>query len=94
MTQLNQFKSDSKTISFDYVSNDCSDRGLSKRIDRLLANIKLTRDSRLSVPISSKKNQAFRLQVLQYLHNPDLGHYLEDEFYLDARLEDNQLVVG
>jgi hypothetical protein len=46
------------------------------------------------VPISSKKNQAFRLQVLQYLHNPDLGHYLEDEFYLDARLEDNQLVVG
>jgi len=34
------------------------------------------------------------VQVLKYMHNPDMGHFLEAEFLLNAKVENNSLIIG
>ena len=95
MTKLSdKFKASSKTISFDDIKTNCKDRVLDRKICSLLKDKKLTAKSKIKIPLKTVKSFVGQIKVLKYMHNPDLGHFLEAEFLLNAKVEDNNLIIG
>ena len=91
---LNKFKSSSKTISFDNIETNCKDRVLDRKICSLLKDKNLTASSKITIPLKTVKQFNGKIQVLKYLHNKDMGHFLEAEIFLNARVENNSLIIG
>jgi len=70
------------------------DRVLDRKICSLLKDKKLTAKSKIKIPLKTVKSFVGQIKVLKYMHNPDLGHFLEAEFLLNAKVEDNNLIIG
>jgi len=92
---LSKFKNSPKTISFLVCNNDCQDTMLSRKIDKLCEKVDLKKSSKnVIIPLKTVKSFQGKIQVMKYLHHPEMGHYLEAEFFLKAKIENNNLILG
>lgn len=91
---LKKFKDSPITTRFDLIQSDCKDPVLNRKIRQLLKGSNLNSESKIKIQLKTTKHFDGKIQVLKYLHNEDMGHYLESEIFLQAKIEDNYLVVG
>jgi hypothetical protein len=91
---LENFKASPTTTRFDLIQSDCEDRMLNRKIRTLLKGSDLNTESKMKIPLKTTKHFDGKIQVLKYLHNEDMGHLLESEIFLQAKIENNTLVIG